>query len=121
MAHTLCHFELFADEPAKLAAFYETVFGWKIVDAMEGYMFIDTGGGKGAAGGGIEKNKPGEERVPLNYFLVESIVEYTKKIEKAGGLVLKGKSPVPGFGYFAIIKDPGDNTFGIWEPDREAK
>ena len=33
MAHILCHFEIFADEPDKLAAFYENVFDWKIVDA----------------------------------------------------------------------------------------
>lgn len=121
MAHTLCHFEIFADDPDKLAAFYEDVFDWKIVDAMEGYKFINTGGGKDAAGGGIEKSRSKEKSPPINYFLVESIEDSVRKIEDAGGTIIKGKSPVPGYGYFVLIKDPEGNNFGLWKTDRNAK
>jgi len=121
MQHLLCHFEIFGDDPEKLAKFYEEIFGWKIVDAMEGYKLIDTGGGLDAAGGGIEKCKAGQIRPPLNYFLVESIKDHVDKIKRARGKIIKDKSTVPGYGYFAIVEDPCGNVFGIWETEREAK
>ena len=119
--HILCHFEMFADDPEGLADFYREIFDWQIVDAFDGYKFINTGGGKDAAGGGIEKSRSDQKQLPVNYFLVESIEDHLIKIEKAGGTVLKGKSPVPGYGYFSIIKDPEDNKFGLWQTDRTAK
>lgn len=30
MAHTIVHFEIYADDPPKLAEFYRRLFGWKI-------------------------------------------------------------------------------------------
>jgi len=121
MAHTLCHFEIFAEDPEKLSKFYEGIFEWKIVDAMQGYKLIDTGGGKDAAGGGMEKIEAGTKRPVLNYFLVDSIFEHLKKIEAAGGKVNNEKSPVPGYGYFATFEDPEGNIIGLWETDRAAK
>jgi len=120
MPHILCHFEIFANDPERLAKFYEEIFDWQIVDAMDGYKFINTGGGNEAAGGGIEKNKSEEKPPPINYFLVDSIEDHLEKVEITGGTIAKGKTLVPGYGYFALVKDPEDNTFGLWENDREA-
>jgi uncharacterized protein len=120
MPHILCHFEIFSDDPDKLADFYRKIFGWKIADAMDGYKFIDTGGGKDAVGGGIERRKS-DDQIPINYFMVESIELIINKIKEAGGFIIKDKSPVPNYGYFALIKDPSNNIFGIFEPDRKAK
>jgi predicted enzyme related to lactoylglutathione lyase len=57
----------------------------------------------------------------INYIDVPSVDEYIKKVEKLGGKVIMGKSPVPGMGYFAICLDTENNGFGIWEDDRNAK
>jgi len=53
MGHPVVHWELMSKDPARIASFYEKIFGWKIeqVPAMN-YRSVDTGGG---INGGILK------------------------------------------------------------------
>ena len=55
------------------------------------------------------------EHKPANYILVESVDEYTKKIEALGGKVIVPKMEVPGIGWWALALDPEGNQFAVLE------
>lgn len=55
------------------------------------------------------------------YIDVSSIDEYAVKVENLGGKVVVPKSAVPGVGYFAVCLDTENNSFAIWENDKNAK
>jgi predicted enzyme related to lactoylglutathione lyase len=116
-SHTICHFEIPADNVTALKEFYEKLFGWKITKA-EGpfeYCLIETGG----VGGGMRKRDSQDDRINI-HIKVESVDEYSKKITKLGGKVLVPKQSVPGFGFVAFVSDPQGNAFGIWEDSKKA-
>ena len=47
--------------------------------------------------------------------LVESVDEYSKKIEALGGKVIVPKMEVPNMGFWAMAIDPEGNHFAVWE------
>ena len=118
MNHTICHFEIPADDVGKLKEFYEKLLGWKITKA-EGpfeYCLIETGG----VGGGMRKRENLNDKINV-HILVESVDEYNKKVEELGGKVLVPKQTIPGYGFVAYISDPQGNMFGIFEENKEAR
>ena len=52
---------------------------------------------------------------PLNYISVESVEEYSKKVEALGGKILVQKMEISGIGWWALALDPEGNSFGILE------
>jgi len=64
--------------------------------------------------GGMGQKERDEK--PLNYISVESVDEYSKKIEKLGGKVTVPKQGIPGIGWFAVVIDPEGNPFAIMQP-----
>jgi len=67
----------------------------------------------GVNGGMMKRQHP--EHKPANYISVESVDEYTKKIEALGGKVIVPKTEVPGVGWWALALDPEGNQFTILE------
>jgi len=65
-------------------------------------------------GGGISKKEDPNQR-PINYILVESVDEYSKKAEKLGGKITVPKQEILGIGYLAVALDPDGNVFGLLE------
>jgi hypothetical protein len=116
------HFEIGVEEPSRAKKFYERVFGWKFEKwsgPME-YWMIDTGKDKDGINGGMMKRKSPEDKV-VNTVDVDSVDDFVKKIEKAGGKILVGKTTVPGVGYMAYCADTEGNPFGVMENDKSAK
>jgi len=124
MDHTVIHFEIPADDVEKLKAFYEQIFGWKIVQ-MPGpidYWVIqtvpvDVNGmplRPGVNGGLYKRLLP--DTKPINYFAVESISNFLTKIEKLGGKVTQPKQEVPNVGWIAAAEDPEGNSFALIQP-----
>ena len=121
------HFEIHASDPAKVAAFYATVFGWKITHLPElTYWLIDTGEGDGINGGIVERRgpRPAEDN-PVNAFVcsigISSVDDYVTRALKAGGTMALPKMTIPGVGYQAYVKDTDGNILGLHQPDRAAK
>ena len=117
MNHVIWHFEIPAEDVDKLKGFYEKLFGWKITKA-EGpfeYCLIETGG----VGGGMRKRGNPDDKINV-HILVESVDEYSKKVEGLGGKILVPKQTIPGYGFVAYISDPQGNMFGIFEENKEA-
>jgi predicted enzyme related to lactoylglutathione lyase len=121
--HTIVHFEISADDIQKVKNFYGKLFGWKIekTPGPVDYWSIETvpvdKKGEpirpGVNGGMMKKQNP--QHKPVNYILVESVDEYSKKIEVLGGKVIVPKMEVPGVGWWALALDPEGNQFGILE------
>jgi hypothetical protein len=61
----------------------------------------------------MKKQNP--EHKPTNYILVESVDEYSNKIEELGGKVIVPKMEVPMIGWWAMVLDPEGNHFAILE------
>ena len=68
----------------------------------------------------MKRQNPQQQGI-TNYIDVNSIDEYSAKIEKLGGRVVVPKMPVPGMGYFGVCLDTEKNTLVIWETDSNAK
>ena len=43
-----------------------------------------------------------------------------KKVQELGGKIVKAKTEVPGFGWFAICVDTENNAFVLWEQNPQA-
>lgn len=130
MHKSIVHFEVYGDNPAKLAGFYEKLFDWKIEKAQgmtpEYWMIktvpTDKEGRPTAPGvnGGMMKRPMPDARAWMNYVQVDSLDETVRELQKLGGTVLRPRSAVPKMGWFAIVTDPEQNAFGIWENDVKA-
>jgi len=114
-------FEIPADDPERARAFYSQLFGWKINPFPGGgdYWHIDTGGADESPDGALKGRKSRQEPI-TNYISVDSVTEFSKKIEKLGGKITMAKTAVPQMGYFTVCQDTEGNTFGLWESDTAA-
>lgn len=116
------HFELPAADPLKVAAFYETVFGWTFTRWNEDqeYWLIRTGDDAqpGIHGGLSKPSHPGQPVV--NILDVPSVDAYVASIEAAGGSIAVPKMAVPGVGWLAYFHDPAGNLTGIMQFDEAA-
>ena len=137
---TIVHFEIPVDDVDRAKKFYSDLFGWKmekwsgVEDGTESsssslsssnmeYWIISTTddkGNKAEIGGGMMKRQ-GQHQHITNFIDVNSVDEYSSKIEKLGGKVVVSKMAVPGMGYFAVCHDTENNSFGIWESNDSAK
>jgi uncharacterized protein len=125
--HTIVHFEIPADDIAKLKKFYGDLFGWKIEKfpgPTEYYMLqtvpVDDEMVPVRAGvnGGLFRKKDAQnpqDAMVTNYFWVESVDEYCKKVEALGGKIAVPKMEIPGLGWWALVLDPEGNHFGLLE------
>ena len=95
MTSSVTHFEIYAEEPAKLAEFYRTLLGWQ-VDKAPGidYWRINTapGDAKGIGGGLLFRPIPGP-RSWVHYVHVESLDETLERILGSAALWCDRRRP----------------------------
>ena len=132
---TIVHFEIPSDNLERTKKFYTDLFGWKIekmpgTDQREYWTFATTTNDKGGSnnGGGEQRTVSGgmlERQMPqepiMIYIGVDSVTEYSNKVERLGGKVIKQKTEVPGYGWFAICTDTENNGFALWEANTNTK
>lgn len=133
---TVVHFEIPSDNLERTKKFYTELFGWKMekmpsTGQREYWTFYTTSNDKGGrnnsnsddgsgsseqrtvSGGMMERQMPQE---PIMIYIgVDSVTEYSNKVERLGGRVIKQKTDVPGYGWFAICTDTENNGFALWE------
>jgi predicted enzyme related to lactoylglutathione lyase len=122
MTAPVTHFEIFAEEPARLADFYRELFGWKIEKAVGvDYFYIQTAPpGDGAIRGGLTYRAIPGPRSWVHYVWVESLDSAVKRVQRLGGSVLRPKTAVPKTGWYAVVEDPEENIFAVFQPDPTA-
>ena len=115
-------FEIPADDVERAKKFYGDLFAWKIerFPGPQEYWHIDTGGADDTPDGALKGRRHFGEPI-VNYVGVNSVAEFSKKIEKLGGKICMPRTAVPQMGYFAVGQDTEGNAFGIWQSDANAK
>jgi predicted enzyme related to lactoylglutathione lyase len=122
MPAPVTHFEIYAEEPTKLAEFYKDLFEWQIEKAPGiDYFRIQTGPTEDEAirGGILRRPIPGP-RSWVHYVSVESLDETVERVQKLGGKLLRAKAAVPKIAWYAVVEDPEGNIFAIWQADATA-
>jgi predicted enzyme related to lactoylglutathione lyase len=112
------HFEIPVDDPDRAEAFYSKVFGWtfqRFEGAPDYYGMANTGDDNPGINGALYKR--GETSETVLTMSVDSIEEAIATAEANGATVVLGKTPIPGMGYFANLKDTEGNTIGIFTND----
>lgn len=127
---TIVHFEIPSDNVDRSKKFYSDLFGWniekipaeKLPEGVEywGITTKDHEGNDAVSGGMMPRMMP-EQKGILNYIGVNSVDDYSSKVQQLGGQVKMPKMAVPGMGYLAVCSDTENNTFGLWENDTSAK
>ncbi len=117
MGTPVVHWEIWSEDPAKVADFYKQVFDWDINHIAEmDYHMVNTGG-EGGINGGIMKPKKGPWPAKLTFYLnVEDLGPSRDKIVEAGGKIVVEEQEVPGVGSFALFEDPEGRVLGLWKP-----
>jgi predicted enzyme related to lactoylglutathione lyase len=117
MNNPVVHWELLSKDPARVAGFYEQLFGWKITHHPElNYRIVETGG-QGGINGGImrpEREGPWPGNMTV-YILVDDLAAYRKRILAAGGKILVEEQEVAGMGALSLFTDPDGRMMGLWK------
>lgn len=121
-SHRVVHFEIHADDPARCARFYASVFQWDIQKwGDQDYWLADTGEEPQIGiHGGIMKRRDPQGNV-YNTIQVNSVDEHSRTIEQHGGKMVVPKMPIPGVGWLAYGTDTERNIFGIIQFDPAAQ
>ena len=120
------YFEIQASDPKRAVDFYRSVFGWTFTRDEKipiEYWRIET---EGPRGGLLQRPAPAPApEEGTNAFVcsieVSDFDATARKITGRGGAVALPKFAVPGVCWQGYFVDPEGNTFGIFQPDPNAK
>jgi predicted enzyme related to lactoylglutathione lyase len=122
MENSVTHFEIYGEEPARLADFYRDVFGWQI-EQMPGvnYWRIQTGSAETKPlHGGLTYRASPDLNGWMLFVNVTSLDETMALVQKLGGSIVRPKAAVPKTAWVTIVADPAKNIFGVWQADPTA-
>lgn len=122
----LCYFEIQSSNPAREAAFYQQVFGWKF-SKVEGlaieYYQIETPnihGGLLTRPAAVPPTHSGTNAFTCS-FEVDDFDATAQKILSAGGQIAMDKFAIPNKCWQGYFLDPDHNTFGLVQLDHNAQ
>ncbi len=126
------HFEIQADDVERAKAFYAAAFGWTFTDygQMAGgtYWGVTTGPADepGINGGLLPRPAPTPAGgAGTNAYVctvgVEDYDETERRILAGGGQVALPKMALKGMAWQGYYLDPEGNTFGVHQPDPDAR
>ncbi len=118
------HFEMPCKDRDRVAAFYNTAFGWKmhnLGEEMDNYVLAETGetgeNGRpkepGVINGGFYPESPEAAPHPSVVIAVADIVQAMAAVTKAGGTVLGEPHAIPGIGQYVAFVDTEGNRASI--------
>jgi uncharacterized protein len=117
------HFEIPFDDKQRAMRFYREILGWQLTEMPQmDYVMAQTVAvddkqmpkEAGAINGGLLQ-RPKEAPATMVYLDVPSVDDALKKVQTSGGAVVTPKTPIPGMGAFARIKDTEGNVVGLFQ------
>jgi len=126
------HFEIQADDLDRARSFFAAAFGWSFTDWSEvtgsPYWGVVTGeeDQPGINGGLLQRPAPAPppEQGTNAYVCIVQVEDYDeteRRILDAGGQVALPKMALAGMAWQGYYLDPEGNTFGIHQPDPNAR
>lgn len=114
MPNPVTQFQILSKTPDAAAAFYGSLFGWKI-DANNplGYRRIDTGSAAGIQGGIWPAPPQAPDSVQL-FITVEDVAAAVRRAEELGARVLIPATALPEGDEMAVLQDPQGMSFAVW-------
>jgi len=121
------HFEMPYEDPARMANFYASAFGWKtqmLGPEMGNYVLATTAvsdakrtAPAGAINGGFfPKNPDWPAQFPSIVIAVEDIIASMAIVAEAGGQVLGEPMAIPGIGQYVSFFDTEGNRCSMLQP-----
>lgn len=109
------HFEVHANDPERVAAFYRAVFDWEVerTDDPHYLLLRSASGDEPGIDGAVMPRIGGSSYT--NAIAVPSLHEFVLRVIRAGGEVLMAERSVPGLGRIAYCADAEGNVFGLIE------
>lgn len=104
-------FEVLGKDASRTQSFYRELFGWSI-DEDTSYAMVDTGAGRGAAGG-IGASDEGSTWATV-YASVEDVEKCLTGAEELGGQRVYGPLEVADSTTTGAFRDPVGNVFGVY-------
>jgi predicted enzyme related to lactoylglutathione lyase len=105
-------FEVIGPDATRTQSFYRELFGWK-VDEGTGYAMVDTGAGRGAAGG-LGGTSDHDDVWATVYARVDDVERYLSKAEELGGRRVYGPRDVSEDTKTGAFRDPVGNVVGLY-------
>lgn len=121
---TFCWGELSSNDPQKAVAFYEALFGWKMVrgnNAGDNYLHIMAGTQMIGGVVPIEHRDPNLPSHWLSYFAVEDCDASAAKLVSLGGKIVFGPMTMENVGRMAYVADPQGAMFAFFQPVTSAQ
>jgi predicted enzyme related to lactoylglutathione lyase len=120
MADGFTWYELLTNDMEKAVTFYKRVVGWDVREAgMPGFTYMlfgkdgkDVGGMMTWAGAGAPELLPEW----LGHIHTADLDEELKAVTVDGGTIVKPAQDIPGVGRFAVVLDPQEAKYLIFEP-----
>jgi len=103
------YLEFPANDIVRVKAFYEAAFGWKFTDYGPDYTSFSDG----RLSGGFTKERPAPGAGLLVVLYASDLGETQKKIEAAGGKIVRETFSFPGGRRFHFA-DPDGNELAVW-------
>ena len=120
MGQPVMYWQILSKQPAKLADFYASIFGWNIwpPDAL-GSRAVETGSPEGVSGG-IWQIPPEAHSMVQLFIRVDDVTAYVLRVEAAGGKVIFPPQLIPSGDEVSILQDPEGIPFGIFRAGKKS-
>jgi uncharacterized protein len=119
--NSVVHFEIPAKDIQRSKQFYQSVFGWQMLDFDDKNTMVSTTESDengmpqkpGAINGSIYL--PDQPKTPTIVIDVPDIHAHIEKVKKNGGKIIDDVATIPGMGMYARFHDTEGNLVGLWQ------
>ena len=119
MVGKVVHFEIPIDVPDRALSFYADAFGWSL-QQWGPVEYWTTAAGEGEGIGGALTRRSDDVPSLMFYIEVDDIDGALAAVERAGGVRLGERMPIPTVGWSAFFSDSEGNKVGLFQPDPDA-
>jgi uncharacterized protein len=109
----ICYIEIPAVDIQRSAAFYSTVFGWRIRQRSDGHTAFDDTTGE-VSGAWVPGRPPGSQPGLLLYVMVDSVADAVEAVVANGGEIVQPIG-VDAPEITARFRDPAGNVIGLYQ------
>ena len=120
MGQPVLYWQILSKQPAKLAEFYGSIFGWSVwpPDAL-GSRAVQTNTEEGFPGAIWPIPADAKSMVQL-FIRVDDVPAYVERVEAGGGKVIFPPQVIPSGDEVSILLDPEGISFGIFRAGKKS-